>query len=109
MGIITSIVVNYRYSLLGIYGNFIGFLFSSLISLYVFQYFTKSMNALYGLIGLMMVSFFFTTFFRALFEFLYYRLYLLNGSDMLGNVFSRIEKEEKEKEQEAEKELTKFK
>jgi hypothetical protein len=35
-GIIMSLLSSYRYSLLGIYGNFVGFLLSGLISIFLY-------------------------------------------------------------------------
>lgn len=107
-GIITSIVSDYRYSLLGVYGNFVWFLAAGALSLFFYIRFSSSMTALYSLIGLMMIAFFFTTVFRLLFELAYYKVFTTTGSDTLGNIFARVEAEEREREKIAETELTKF-
>ena len=56
----------------------------------------------------MMIAFFFTTVFRLLFELVYYKIFISTGSDTLGNIFARVEAEEREREKIAEKALTKF-
>ena len=107
-GIITSIISDYRYSLLGVYGNFVWFLVWGALSLFFYTRLSSSMTALYSLIGLMMIAFFFTTAFRLLFELVYYKIFTTTGSDTLGSIFARVEAEEREREKIAEKELTKF-
>lgn len=107
-GIITSIISDYRYSLLGVYGNFAWFLIAGGLSLFFYIRLSSSLTALYSLIGLMMIAFFFTTVFRLLFELVYYKIFISTGSDTLGNIFARVEAEEREREKIAEKALTKF-
>lgn len=104
--IIVSIVSNYRYSLLSIYSSIVSFILTgSILFLIYTQTSSASSNALFVLLGLSMLAFviaIFTTFFI---RFCYYRLYIISGSDPIGDVFARVEQEAKNIEKEAEMKL----
>ena len=70
--------------------------------------FSPSRTALYSLIGVIVVVNFVITLFRLLFEFIYYKMYISTGVDYLGDIFGKIENEEKELVARAEKELATF-
>ena len=106
--LLSEILSSYRYILLSIYGSFIGFFITSLLSVVFFMNFSPSRNALYSLIGVIIVINFVITFFRLLFEFIYYKIYITTGTDHLGDIFSQIENEEKYLIAKAEKELATF-
>lgn len=106
--IISEILSGYRYILLSIYGSFIGFFAAAFLSVVFFLNFSPSKNALYSLIWVIIVINFVITLFRSLFEFIYYRIYTSTGTDYLGDIFSKMETEEKELIARTEKELTTF-
>lgn len=106
--LLSEILSSYRYVLLSIYGSFIGFFITSLLSVVFFMNFSPSRNALYSLIGVIIVINFVITLFRLLFEFVYYRIYITTGTDHLGDIFAQIEQEEKTLVAKAEKELATF-
>lgn len=106
--LLSEILSSYRYVLLSIYGSFIGFFVASLLSVVFFINFSPSRSALYSLIGVIIVVNFVITLFRLLFEFVYYRIYVNTGTDHLGDIFAKMENEEKEAVARAEKELGTF-
>lgn len=106
--LLVEILSNYRYILLSIYGSFIGFLIATFLSVYFFLNYSPSKTALYSLVGVIILVNLVITLFRSLFEFAYYRYYTTTGNDHLGDIFSKIELEEKELVAQAEKELGKF-
>ncbi|OIP53620.1 hypothetical protein AUK10_02155 [Candidatus Gracilibacteria bacterium CG2_30_37_12] len=103
-----EILSSYRYVLLSIYGSFIGFFATSILSVVFFMNFSLSINAIYSLIGVIIVVNFIITLFRLLFELVYYKIYTKTGTDHLGDIFAQIENEEKEILAKAEKELGTF-
>lgn len=106
--IITETLSNYRYVLLGIYGSLAGFLFTSLLIVLFFLN-AKSINvALFGLIGAVIIGNILTNLIRSLVEFAYYRIYLMTGTDLLGDIYYQIENEEREILEKARKQLEKF-
>lgn len=106
--LLSEILSSYRYVLLSIYGSFIGFFATSILSVVFFMNFSPSRNAIYSLIGVIIVVNFVITLFRLLFEFVYYKIYTKTGTDHLGDIFAQIENEEKEILAKAEKELGTF-
>ena len=106
--LISEILSSYRYVLLSVYGSFIGFFITSLLSVVFFMNFPPSQNALYSLMGVIIVVNFVITLFRSLFEFIYYRIYITTGTDYLWDIFAKVENEEKEIVAKAEKELSTF-
>lgn len=106
--IITEVLSNYRYVLLGLYGSFAGFLATAGIVTFFYLNTTNSKTALFGLIGVVIVANCITHVIRALLEFAYYQLYAATGSDKLGDIFYQIESEEKELVTQAKKNLEKF-
>ncbi len=108
ISLLSEIVSNYRYAALSVYSGFSGFFLASAASLAVFLGSTDSVSSLYALVGAIGVVTFLVNAFRVLAEFAYYRFYAAVGADPLGNVYARIEEEEKEALAEAERELTRF-
>ncbi|MDD2891551.1 MAG: hypothetical protein PHQ95_01155 [Candidatus Gracilibacteria bacterium] len=108
VSLLSEILSSYRYVLLSIYGSFIGFFIVSLISIVLFMNFSPSRSALYSLMGVIVVVNLLITASRLLFEYAYYNIYTSTGIDYLGEIFSKIENEEKEIVAKAEKELGTF-
>lgn len=106
--LISEILSNYRYILLSVYGSFIGFVITSLLSVIFFMNFSPSRSALYSLMGVIIVINLIITLFRLLFEFIYYKIYASTGTDFLWDIFAQVENEEKEAVARAEKELATF-
>jgi hypothetical protein len=106
--LLSEILSNYRYILLSIYGIFIGFFITLILSVVFFMNFSPSQSALYSLMGVIIVINFVITLFRLLFEFAYYKIYIKTWTDVLWDIFSQMENEEKELVAKAEKELSTF-
>jgi hypothetical protein len=108
VSLVSEILSNYRYALLSVYSSFAGFFAASAVSVAFFQNFTESDAALYSLVGAIIVVMVVTNALRLLAEFAYYQLYRATGLDPLGDVYARIENEERESLAKAERELTRF-
>lgn len=104
--IIISILSNYRYALLSIYSSIISFVVTGSLLFFIYSMNnTDSNNALFILLTLSMLVFTINIFINFLIRFLYYRYYVISGSDPIGDVFSRIEQETKDMETETEQKL----
>ena len=106
--ILSEVLSNYRYILIGLYWSFIGFFVSILISIITFLNVTKSNQSLYILIWVIIIINVSINVFRNIFEYIYYLLYKISWLDYLWDIFSQIESEEKEMVEKAKKELEKF-
>lgn len=106
--IVSEVLARYKYVLLGIYGSIVGGAGSMIVAILLIVHVSASSQALYGLVGTILVVNFLSTFLRLLFEFAYSQIYAITGYDQLWNVFGAIEEEEKQAEAEAKKELEQF-
>lgn len=96
--IILEILNNYRYVLLWIYWSFIWLFFSSLFTIIILVSFSTWWYArLILLISLLPIINFTITFFKQVFELLYYRYNKYTNLDPLWDIFYQIEIEEKER------------
>lgn len=106
--IVVSVLSSYRYSLLSIYSSIISFVLTGTLLFFIYEKtYTESNNTLFILLALSMIAFTISILTNFLIRFVYYRFYVASGSDPIGDVFSRIEQEEKDLEIAAEKELFK--
>ncbi len=106
--IVMNLVSQYRYVLISVYGSLIAFLIVGIVwVLYIFPM-DPSSQALFILIGLVMLSFIGTTFIIYTLLWAYYALYKSTWLDPVGNIFTQIEREEKDIEGRATDILTKF-
>jgi len=87
---------NYRHILIWIYWSFIWLFIASWLSLFVFNSFPEWTAKLFSLIVLLPLINFTITFFKQLFEIIYYKYYLSTNLDQLWDIFYQIEMEEKE-------------
>lgn len=94
--IILEILNNYRYILTGIYGSFSGLFISIIITFLIFNSFSSGFAKLISLILLLPIINFSTTFFKQIFEFLYFHYHKYTNQDQLWDIFYQIELEEKE-------------
>lgn len=94
--LLLEILNNYRYVLLSFYGNFIGIFFTTLLGFWIFHIFDAGYAKLLALFLLLPVIFWSVTFFKGLFEFLYYQYYSFTNMNQLGDIFSQIERREQE-------------
>jgi hypothetical protein len=108
VSLVSEILSNYRYALLGVYSSLVGFFAATAISVAFFENFTESDASIYSLVGVIMVVTTVTALLRLLTELAYYQTYLTVGVDPIGNVYARIEQDEREALEKAEKELTRF-
>ena len=98
--LLLELLNNYRYILIWLYGNFIALCFSSALSFLIFYSFSSSQAKLIALLGIVPLIYTLITAIRWLFEFLYYKYYLMTNLDGLGDIFYRIEEREKELQKE---------
>ena len=96
MSIILEVMNNYRYILIWIYGSFIGLFMSAILSVLVFTTFSWGTAKLMSLVLLLPLINFSLTFFKQLFELMYYQYYVMSGQDKLGDIFYQIKLEEEE-------------
>jgi len=92
---------NYRYILTGLYGSFIGLFVSIILTILVFFYFSSGYAKLISLLFLLPLISTSTTFFKQVFELLYYKYNHFTNLDQLGDIFYQIEIEERQSFQEA--------
>lgn len=100
--LIIELLNNYRYVLIGLYWNFIALCAASSITLLLFYSMSTGQAKL--IIMLIIIPLILTTMslIKWLFEFLYYSYYKFTNLDGLGDIFYRIEQEERESMQEEE-------
>jgi len=95
--LIIEILNNYRYVLLWFYSSFIALFFSAIFVLSLFSNFSSSYAKLVSLVLLLPVLNFSMTFFKQVFENLYYFYYKYTSLDQIWDIFTKIEFEEEEK------------
>lgn len=100
--IIIEVLNNYRYVLLGLYGSFIWLFVSIIFTFFIFNSFSAWFAKLISLVVLLPVINFLMTFFKQLFELIYFYYFKYTNQDQLWDIFYRIELEEKEQEREEE-------
>lgn len=98
--VILEVLNNYRYVLTWIYWSFVGLFVSMIITLYIFSAFTSWLAKLISLVILLPIINFSTTFFKQLFELVYYYYHKYSNQDQLWDIFYQIEMEERELERE---------
>lgn len=99
--IIIEVLNNYRYILTGLYGSFIGLFISIILTVMIFFYLSTWYAKLISLLFLLPLISTTTTFFKQLFELMYYKYNHFSNLDQLGDIFYQIEIQEKQDFQEA--------
>jgi len=94
--LIVELLNNYRYVLIGLYGNFIALCAASSITLVLFYSMSTGQAKLIIMLVIIPLVLTIMSMIKWLFEFLYYSYYRLTNLDGLGDIFYRIEQEEKE-------------
>ncbi len=94
--LILEVMNNYRHILIWLYGSFVGLLIAGMFSLLIFSWFSDWTAKLMALIILLPIINFCITFFKQLFELIYYKYHLMTNIDPLWDIFYQIEIEEKE-------------
>jgi len=94
--IILEILNNYRYILTGVYGSFVGLFISIILTILIFSSFSSGFAKLLSLVLLLPIINFSTTFFKQIFEYLYFHYNKYSNQDQLWDIFYQIEMEEKE-------------
>lgn len=102
MVLLTGLLSQYKYTLLIFYADLIALVISILFVAWIYLSFSSSESSLFILMALCSMSFFITTTIAFGTLALYYQMYRVSGSDPIGDVFTRIETEEKELEKQAE-------
>ncbi|MDQ1344134.1 MAG: hypothetical protein QG650_854 [Patescibacteria group bacterium] len=108
VALISEILSNYRYAVLAVYSSFAGFFIATAASVVFFQNSGETDTMIYSLVGVIVVANVLMTFFRLLTELTYYKFYALTGLDPLGDIYSRIEREDLDSVRRAEQELVRF-
>ncbi len=106
--LIIGIIAQYRYALLILYGSIASFLFSSIIAALAYSLLSSSSNALFLLLGLVIIAQTVGALVSHGISYAYYQSYTVTGYDPIGSIFARIEMDEKELEKEATAILTQF-
>ena len=94
--IILELLNNYRYILIWVYWSFIGLFLSIITAIFIFTSFSSGSAKLISLIVLLPVINFLITFFKQIFELLYFYYYRYTNQDQLWDIFNQIELEEKD-------------
>ena len=94
--LILEIMNNYRHILIWVYGSFVGLVIAWIFALLIFSGFSDGTVKLLALIILLPIINFCVTFFKQLFEFLYYKYHCLTNLDPIGDIFYQIEMQEAE-------------
>ena len=81
--IISEVLSNYRYVLLGLYGSFCGFFMTTILVILFYLHTDESKTALFGLIGVVIVANLITHTIRAILEYAYYHFYKMTGWDQM--------------------------
>jgi len=102
VSIIIEILNNYTYILVWVYWSFIGLFGSIILTLFIYNSFPWGYAKLISLVILLPVINFLQTFFKQLFEFIYFHYYRITWMDNIWDIFRTIENEEKEKQREEE-------
>ncbi len=102
INLISEILNNYRYILIWVYSSFVWLFLSTIIALSVFSFFPDWYAKLVSLVILLPIINFLMTFFKQLFELLYFYYYKYTALDSIWDIFRTIELEEKEKLREEE-------
>lgn len=92
--IILEVMNNFRYILVWLYASFSGLILSGFVSIYIFSIFSDSYAKLISLLLILPLVNSLITFFKWLFEFLYYKYYLFTWLDQLWDIFDQIQEEE---------------
>lgn len=92
--IILEVMNNYRYILLWIYASLIWLILSWIINFYIFSLFWWWYAKLISLLLILPLINWLTTFFKWVFEFLYYKYFIFTWLDQLWDIFKQIEQEE---------------
>ena len=96
ISVIIEVLNNYRYVLLWLYGSFVWLFFSSIFVLWIFSYFSWSFAKLISLLVILPLATFLMTFFKWVFEMLYFHYNRYTNLDGLWDIFYQIEIEENE-------------
>lgn len=100
--LLLELMNSYRYVLIGLYGNFIALCISSSLMFLMFYSLSTGRAKLYILLLIIPLTITLMTFLRGIFELLYSAYFRMTNTDGLGDIFYRIEQEEKEAERIAE-------
>lgn len=106
--LIIGLTTQYRYILLTLYSGIASFLVTIIVVALAYVSFSVSSNALFLLLGLVIVVQTLGAMISGVIFWAYYRMYTVTGADPIGSIFARIEQEEKESERQATETLTHF-
>ncbi len=105
--ILLSILSQYRYVLLAFYSGIISLVVTAIVVFLIFANFSQSAAMIFIFFGLSTTAYVMATLIYFWSSWIYLKLYSFSGSDLLGDVFASIEREERIREIEAEKLLFK--
>lgn len=105
--LIVSLLAHYRYSLLAFYASIVSLILTGLFVFFVYIGLSESGAMIFIFLGLTTTAYTLSTLFYYGFFWLYYQMYIYSGSDLLWDILSSIERDEKMLESDAEKALFK--
>ncbi len=94
--IILELLNNYRYVLLWIYASFVWLFLTWIFTFFIFSLFPEWYAKLLSLLLILPLINWLIIFFKWLFEFVYYKYFLITWKDNLWDIFTQIEEEEQE-------------
>ncbi len=106
--LLVGLISQYRYSLLSLYSSIISFLLTGIILYSIQTQFPSSDYTMFLLFGLTILAYLLWGFITTCVSWLYFLIYRATGKDPIGDIFSRIEAEEREVEKQATATLTQF-
>ncbi len=106
--ILIEILNNYRYVLVWFFSGFVSLFLTTFVVYIIFSSFWDAYAKFLSLLFLLPLINILTFFFKNLFEFVYYKYYLLTWYDQLWDIFRQIEIEEEEERKNAELQTSQF-
>lgn len=106
ISLLLEILSNYRYILTWFYGSFIALFFTTLLVVILFSVMETGYAKLLSLLIILPLINTSLTFFKWVFELLYYKYYMFSNMDQLWDIFYQIEKREEEALREEEQKNT---
>lgn len=106
--LVIGLTAQYRYALLTLYSSVVSLLITLIITALAYMSLSTSSNAIFLLLGLVIIAQTSGALVSNLVHLAYYSMYQATGYDPIGSVFERIEQEEKGLEANATEFLTRF-
>ncbi len=106
--LLIGLISQYRYSLLSLYASIVSLLLTGIILFLLKNQFSGSEYTIFLLFWLTILAYLLGWLITTMISWIYYSIYRATGKDTIGDIFTRIENEEKNLEKQATAALTKF-